>query len=262
MTSIYTSDDNPHFQYVLGLGDDTLILGQRWSEWLSKAPSLELDIASSNLALDLIGQSDLWLKYAAELEDDGRTSDDLAYLRDTHDFRCHWLTEQPNGDWGVTIARMLMFSIYQHIRYERLAKSSDERIAEIANKGLKEITYHRRFTSEWAVRLGKGTEESKARIQKGLNQLWRFVPELFETTGWEQALADKGVAVASSEIRDEWDTVLDEVLEAADLDRPGDSNGRVVASRHDGHHSEHLGHLLCEMQFLQRAYPSAQGAKW
>lgn len=259
--SVYKTTENPHFQYVLGLGDDALILGQRWSEWLSKGPNLELDIAASNLALDLIGQADLWLGYAAELQDEGKSSDDLAYLRDTHQFRNHWLTEQPNGDWGISTARMLMFSVYNYIRYERLTKSSDTRIAEIAAKALKEVTYHRRFSTEWTMRLGQGTEESNKRLQKGFDINWRFVPELFETTEGEQALADNGIAVASKDIEAEWSEAMDTILETAGLKRP-ETTGRLIGSRHDGHHSEHLGHILCEMQYLQRVYPAASGARW
>lgn len=261
MTSVYTTTENPHFQYVLGLGDDALVLGHRWSEWLSSSPSLELDIASSNLALDLIGQADLWLALAGEVEGAGRSADDLAYLRDTHDFRCHWIVEQPNGDWGLSIARFLMFSVYQYIRYERLTKSSDASIAEIAAKAFKEVSYHRRFSSEWAMRLGGGTDESNARLQKGFNELWRFVPELFETPAWESELADKGIAVASKDIEAEWTEIMDVILDEAGIKKP-ETAGRLLGSRHDGHHTEHLGHILCELQYLQRVYPAKQGAKW
>ncbi|WND01540.1 phenylacetate-CoA oxygenase subunit PaaC [Temperatibacter marinus] len=261
MNSPYYTEENPHYQYVLGLGDDALILGQRWAEWLSKGPNLELDIASSNLSLDLFGQADLWLTYAAELEGQGKDSDDLAFLRDTVDFRNHWLVEQPNGDWGMTTARMVMFSIYQFIRYERLSKSSDVRIAEIASKAIKEVTYHRRFSSEWCMRLGQGTEESNRRLQTGFNELWRFVAELFETPAWERALAEDGLAVASEDLREEWDQAMHEIMDAAGVVRP-ETTGRVIGSRHNGHHSEHLGHLLCEMQFLQKSYPKSSGAVW
>lgn len=261
MTSVYTTGENPHFLYVLGLGDDSLVLGQRWAEWLSKGPNLELDIAASNLALDLIGQAELWLALAGDIEGKGRTSDDLAYLRDTHDFRNHWLVEMPNADWGVSTARMLMFSVYQYIRYERLAKSSDIAIAEIAAKALKEVTYHRRFSTEWAMRLGQGTDESNGRLQKGFNELWRFVPELFETANHEQELADKGVAVASSDLEAEWTENMDGVLAEAGIAKP-ETSGRLLGSRHDGHHTEHLGHMLCELQYLQRVYPTAHGATW
>ncbi len=261
MRSIYYTEENPHFQYVLGLGDDVLVLGQRWSEWLSKGPNLELDITASNLALDLIGQTDLLLSHAADLAGKGQNSDDLAYLRDTHDFRNHWLCEQPNGDWGVTIARMFMFSVYQYIRYERLMKSSDVKLSEIAAKAFKEATYHRRFATEWTMRLAHGTTESKQRLQNGFKQLWRFTPELFETPDWERKLADQGIAVASEDIFAEWDEVIDSIFAEAELEKPVFTGG-VIGSRHDGHHSEHLGHMLCAMQYLQRVYPTAQGAKW
>jgi len=261
MTSIYRTDENPYYQYVVGLGDDALILGHRWAEWLSKGPNLELDIAASNIALDLIGQADLWLAYAGEVEGNDRTADDLAYLRDTFDFRNHWLTEQPNDDWGVSTARMVMFSVYQYLRYEALAKSSDKRIAEIATKAIKEVSYHRRFSCEWAMRLAQGTEESHKRVQKGFNDLWRFMPELFETADHEQALADKGIAVASSDLEELWLAKMNEIFAETGLTKP-ETTGRLMGSRHNGHHTEHLGHILCELQFLQRAYPTAQGANW
>lgn len=261
MVAVYQSDASPLFQYVLGLGDDALVLGQRWCEWLSKGPNLELDIASSNLALDLLGQAELLLGYAAEVEGKGRTADDLAYLRDAHDFRNHWLVEQPNDDWGVSIARMLMFSLYHYHRLEALTKSSDKFLSEFASKALKEVTYHRRFSAEWTIRLGQGTEESNRRVQKGFNDLWRFVPELFETVASEQALAGDGVAVASVDLRAPWEADLDQVLEQAGLVKP-EGTGRLMGSRHNGHHSEHLGMLLCELQYLQRAYPTSAGANW
>ncbi len=261
MTAVYQSDASPLFQYVLGLGDDALVLGQRWCEWLSKGPNLELDIASSNLALDFLGQAELLLGYAAEIEGKGRTADDLAYLRDAHDFRNHWLVEQPNDDWGVSIARMLMFSLYHYHRLEGLAKSKDEFLSAFAAKALKEVTYHRRFAAEWTIRLGQGTEESHRRVQKGFNDLWRFVPELFETIDTERALANEGIVIASGDLRFAWDRDLNQVFEQAELAKP-EGTGRLMGSRHNGHHSEHLGLLLCELQYLQRAYPTSAGANW
>lgn len=261
MASVYRSEENPLFQYVLGLGDDALVLGQRWCEWLGKGPNLELDIASSNLALDLLGQAELLLGHAAELEGEGRSADDLAYLRDAHEFRNHWLVEQPNDDWGVSIARMLMFSLYQYHRFEALSKSSDKFLSEMTTKALKEVSYHRRFSAEWTIRLGQGTEESNRRIQKGFNDMWRFLPELFETVEWERKLADSGVAVASEDLRAPWEADLDQIMEQAGLTKP-EGTGRQIGSRHDGHHSEHLGTLLCELQYLQRAYPTSAGANW
>jgi len=261
MNAVYKTEDNPLFQYVLGLGDDALVLGQRWCEWLSKGPNLELDIASSNLALDLLGQAELFLGYAAELEGSGRSADDLAYLRDAHDFRNHWLVEQPNDDWGVTIARMAMFSLYHYHRLEGLTRSNDKFLSDVATKALKEVAYHRRFASEWTIRLGQGTKESHGRVQKGFNDLWRFVPELFETIDAEQKLADDGAIVASGDLRFAWEHDLDQVLEQASLVKP-EGTGRLIGSRHNGHHSEHLGLLLCELQYLQRAYPTSAGAHW
>ncbi|WP_374764202.1 1,2-phenylacetyl-CoA epoxidase subunit PaaC [Yunchengibacter salinarum] len=256
-TDIYRDTMPAEALYVLGLGDDSLVLGQRWSEWLSKAPALELDIASSNLSLDLIGQAQLLLGLAGEREGAGRDADMLAYKRDAMQFRNHLLVEQPNIDWGVTIARQVLFSCYQYLLFERLAESPDERLAEIAAKSLKEIAYHRRFSADWLVRLGQGTEESARRVQKGLDRLWRFSGELFETTSIEEDLAPKGKAVRAEDLKSDWDADIDAILSRAGLRRP--ESKQMITGRMAGHHTEHLGHMLAEMQFLQRAYP---GAKW
>ncbi len=257
MTDVYETVENPHFQYVLGLGDDSLILGQRLSECLSKGPALEMDIAVSNLSLDLIGQADLLLGYAGKIEGKGRSADELVNFRDAHDYRCHWLVEQPDRDWGYTICRQFLFSSYQYLLFERLAKLEDKELAEIAAKALKEIAYHRRFSAEWIVRLGQGTEESNLRVQNAINELWRYTGELFETTKWEEALAKEGKAILASDVEAEWVETIDEVFAKAGLSKLDDFY--MVYGRHKGHHSEYLGHMLCEMQYLQRAYP---GAEW
>lgn len=245
------------FEYALRLGDSALVLGHRLSEWCGHAPEMELDMAMSNLALDLIGQARLFLTYAGEVEGKGRDEDQLAFSRDALDYRNFLLVEQPNGDWAVTIARQLYFSLYQQMLFERLAACADEQLAAIARKALPEVAYHVRFASEWTVRLGDGTEESKRRMQAGLNQLWRFTSELFDSDGVEDRLAAAGIAPDAAQLRPLWQERLEQVLAEATLEL-SPSHRPVVGGRR-GHHTEHLGYLLAEMQFLQRAYP---GAKW
>lgn len=245
------------FEYALRLGDTALVLGHRLSEWCGHAPEMELDMAMSNLGLDLIGQARLFLTYAGEIEGKGRDEDQLAYLRDVLDYRNFLLVEQPNGDWGVTIARQLYFSVFQQLYFQRLATSADEQLAAIARKALPEIDYHVRFASEWTVRLGDGTDESKRRMQEGLNLLWRFTGELFESDDVENRLIAAGVAPDAAALRPVWQERIEQVLREATLELPAPH--RPVLGGRKGHHTEHLGYLLAEMQFLQRAYP---GAKW
>lgn len=248
---------DPLFTYALRLGDDSLILGQRLSEWCGHAPTIEVDLSLANFALDLIGQATHFLAYAGEVEGKGRDADKLAFHRDVLDFSNCLLVEQQNGDFAQTIARQFLFSTYQELMLERLASSADERLAAIAAKAVKEVAYHRRLASDWVVRLGDGTEESATRMSAGLDWMWRFVDELFETDALETKLAEDGVAVDKAALRPEWDARIDAVLGEATLARP--ASRRPVLGGRSGHHSEHLGHLLSEMQFLQRAYP---GAVW
>jgi len=244
------------YHYVLGLGDSSLILGQRLSEWLGHAPALELDIAASNLSLDLIGAAQLYLDYAAELSADARDADHLAFHRDVLDFRNHLLLEQPNKDWGRTIVRLYLWSVFMDLYLAQLAKSKDATIAAIAAKSAKEVAYHRRFSTEWMFRLGDGTLESKGYVQRGLDDLWRYTGELFVVSAEEQALIDAGIAVDAAALREDWDLAINEVLAETGLNRP-DEPRTLVVGRYDGYHSEHLGHLLAEMQFLPRSYPEA-----
>ncbi|MGY8986847.1 MAG: 1,2-phenylacetyl-CoA epoxidase subunit PaaC, partial [Sphingomonadales bacterium] len=174
-----------------------------------------------------------------------------------HDFRCHWLVEQPDRDWAYTISRQFFFSSYQFLLFEKLANVEDQRLAEIAAKAIKEVSYHRRFSAEWMLRLGQGNEESNRRVQSAINELWRYTGELFEVTPWEKDLALEGKAVLASDIEDEWMATVDEVFNKAGFSKLEDFY--MVYGRHKGHHSEYLGHMLCEMQYLQRAYP---GAEW
>ncbi len=249
--------DRPLVEYLQRLGDDSLILGQRLGEWCGHAPSVEVDLSLANIGLDLIGQATFFLNLAAETEGAGRDGDTLAFHRDVLDFRNCLLVEQPNGDFGQTIARQLLFSTWQHLLFEKLTGSASTRIAEIAAKAVKEVAYHAELAGEWVVRLGDGTDESRARMIGGLDWNWRFVPELFYSDEVVAGLVERGVAVDVRGLRAEWDRRIDAVLVEATLERPADQ--RPILGGRDGHHSEHLGHLLATMQFLPRAYP---GATW
>ncbi len=236
--------------YATRLGDDALILGQRLSEWCGHAPTIEVDLSLANLALDLIGQATHFLGVAGD-------SDQLAFHRDALDFSNCLLVEQPNGDFAQTIARQFLFSTFQELHLQALTSSKDERLAAIAAKAVKEVAYHRQLASDWVVRLGDGTEESKTRIEAALDWMWRFVDELFEMDELEMKLAKERVGVDKSTLRVEWDRRVDAVLAEGTLARPAPR--RPVLGGRRGHHTEHLGHLLSQMQFLQRAYP---GAVW
>ena len=242
----------PAFETALRLGDDALILGQRLGEWCGHAPTLEIDLALANLGLDLIGQAQHFLGYAGELEGAGRDADKLAFHRDVLDFRNCLLVEQPNGDFAQTIARQFLFSTWQELLFGELAGSRDESIAGVAKKAVKEVAYHASFASDWVVRLGDGTEESRSRMVDGLGWMWRFTGELF---GEDRKAGDRGFGIDLAALRPAWDARIDSVLAEAGLDRPAPH--RPTGGGRDGHHSEHLGHLLAQMQFLQRTYPDA-----
>ncbi len=249
--------DEAHFDYVLRLGDDALILAQRLGEWCGHAPALETDLSLTNIALDLIGQATLFLSYAGEIEGRGRDADNLAFHRDVTKFRNCLLVEQPNGDFGRTIARQFIFSTWQRALYQKLSASTDRRLAEIAAKALKETTYHAELAAEWVVRLGDGTEESHQRVIDGFEWCWRFVDELFAPDAVDAALVGSGIAADGAKLRPVFDAVLAATFAEATLKLP--TFPRPVLGGRKGHHSEHLGHLLAEMQFLPRAYP---GAVW
>ena len=244
--------DDPHvsarFDYLLRLGDDSLILGQRLSEWCGHAPVLEVDLSLANLSLDLIGQ-------ATHLLEEAGDGDKLAFHRDVLDFRNCWLVEQPNGDFARTIARHLLFSTWQHMLFQRLTQSSDRFLAEFAAKAVKEVAYHRELSSEWTIRLGDGTEESARRMAEGLDWCWRFVPELSEVDETLQALIDRGVAPDPRAFEEEYRSAIARVLSEANLAVLADQ--RPILGGRRGHHSEHLGHLLAIMQYLPRTYPDA-----
>ena len=243
--------------YTLHLADNALVLGHRNSEWTGHGPILEQDIAISNIALDLIGQARNLYQYAAELTGEGSTEDSLAYLRDSRAFKNCLLVEQPNGDWGCTIARQFFFSTYQYYLYKHLVQSADTRLAAIAEKSIKEVAYHLRWSSEWMVRLGDGTAESKTRLQKAVDLLWPYTGELTTGADYEIALAETGITINPESLKLMFNEKVQAVLrEATLIIQPGIW---MLSGGKQGVHSEQLGYLLAEMQFLQRAYP---GAEW
>ena len=243
------SDVDPaRFDYLLRLGDDALILGQRLGEWCGHAPALEVDLSLANLALDLIGQATNFLSEAGD-------ADQLAFHRDVLDYKNCILVEQPNGDFARTIARQWLFSTWQHLLYRELCHSSDAAIAGIAAKGVKEVAYHRELAADWVVRLGDGTEESKRRMVEGLDWCWRFVPELFEVDELLEGLIASGVAADPRSFEEEYRSAIGAVLADSKLETPPEQ--RPILGGRRGHHSEHLGHLLAQMQYLPRTYPDA-----
>jgi ring-1,2-phenylacetyl-CoA epoxidase subunit PaaC len=253
-----TPDAGAHpglIDYLLRLGDDSLILGQRLTEWCGHAPVLEIDLSLANVGLDLIGQAMLLLNLAGEVEGQGRDGDRLAFHRDVLAFRNSLLVEQPNGDFAQTMARQFLFSTYQLGLFDGLARSTEPRIAEIAAKAVKEVRYHAELSADWVIRLGDGTEESHRRMVEGLDWHWRFVEELFDADALEQPLVEAGIAVDRAALRPAFDATLDKVLREADITGP--DYPRAVTGGRVGHHSEHLGHLLATMQFLPRTYPDA-----
>jgi ring-1,2-phenylacetyl-CoA epoxidase subunit PaaC len=265
MYSIINQSINQLINYTLHLADSTLILTQRNGAWCGHGPILEQDIAITNITLDLIGQSRNFYQYAAQLINQSTnqpisqptTEDNLAYLRTEREFKNLLLTEQENGDWAQTIVRQFFFSVYQYLLFEKLQNGSDEQLAAIAAKSLKEVTYHVSWSSEWVLRLGDGTEESHERIQKAVNTLWQYTGEMFMPADYEKALADKNVIPDIILLKDNWMEKVSAVLNEATLAIP--ENTFMQTGGKNGVHSEKLGYILAEMQYLQRVYP---GAEW
>jgi ring-1,2-phenylacetyl-CoA epoxidase subunit PaaC len=245
------------FQYLLRLGDDRLVLGHRLSEWCGHGPILEEDIALANIALDLIGQATLYLKLAGETEGKGRSEDDLAYFRDAIDYRNVQLVEMPDGDYAMTMVRQFFFDVFSYHQLEQLQSSKHSEIAGIAAKGFKEVRYHVRHSSEWVVRMGDGTEESHDRAQKAVNHLWRFTGELFQADDVDRAMRDEGIGADLDAIKPKWNDIVTDVLNRATLVVPNDPPAMTGGRR--GRHTEHLGHMLSEMQIVARSHP---GAAW
>lgn len=245
------------FQYLLRLGDDRLVLGHRLSEWCGHGPILEEDIALANIALDLIGQATLYLKLAGETEGKGRSEDDLAYFREAIDYRNVQMVELPDGDYAFTTVRQFFFDVFSYHVLEQLQSSRNSELAGIAAKGFKEVRYHVRHSSEWILRMGDGTEESHARSQKAVNELWRFTGEMFQGDDVDRAMRSEGIGADLDAIKPKWDAVVMDVLNRATLTTPNDPPAMTGGRR--GRHTEHLGHMLSEMQIVARSHP---GAAW
>ena len=248
---------NQLINYTLHLADNALIMGHRLSEWTGHGPILEQDIAISNIALDLIGQARNFYQYAALLKGIA-TEDDLAYLRDASEFKNILLVEQPNGDWAKTIVKLFFFSTYQYFLYQKLVNSAEIQIAAIAEKSLKEVTYHVRWSSEWVIRLGDGTAESKSRMEKALAEMWTFTGEFFLPSIDESAATQNQTGVDVATLQDGWENKVKTILEEATLSLPTTSITQTSSGK-EGTHSEHLEKLLQDMQYLQRTYP---GCEW
>jgi ring-1,2-phenylacetyl-CoA epoxidase subunit PaaC len=244
------------FQYLLRLGDDSLILGQRLAEWCGHGPILEEDIALTNISLDLIGQATSLLKYAGQIENKGRDEDKLAFLRYENEYVNTLLVEQPNGHFGDTILRQFFFDAYRKPLFERLIHSSDKQLSAIAEKSLKETRYHLKHSSEWVIRLGDGTEESHNKIQESVETLMRYTSELFFEDSVDEVLKQKNVVCELQEIKQEWDKTVKDVFHQATLKFP-ENNWKFDGGRR-GRHSEHMGYLLADMQYMQRAYPNME----
>jgi ring-1,2-phenylacetyl-CoA epoxidase subunit PaaC len=239
----------------LALGDDALILGQRLSQWAYKGPFLEEDIALSNISLDMFGRANLFLEYAATLKGNDVTADDLAFKRNEREFSNHILCEQPNGNFADTMVRQFFLDAFYKLFLQKLTKSKDEQLSAIAQKSIKETTYHLRHSSKWIIRLGDGTVESHAKVQSAIDNLWMFTNELFEMNEIDNEMLEQKIGVDCSKLKIEWDKIINEILSEATLNRPEDAN--MPTGGRQGIHTEHLGHLLSDMQYLQRAYPDA-----
>ncbi|MBN9292489.1 MAG: phenylacetate-CoA oxygenase subunit PaaC [Flavobacteriia bacterium] len=248
---------NSLYTYTLRLADDSMILGQRTGEWCGHGPILEEDIALTNVALDLIGQATNFYEHAAAIANNGKTADDLAFLRVEREFFNILLVEQPNGHYGDTIARQFFFDAFRKLYFEQLIHSKDEQLSAIAEKSLKETKYHLKHSSEWMIRLGDGTELSHDRIQESVNDLWKFTSELFYMDEVDRELIAKGIAVDLESLRQPWTDYVNMIFNEATITKPASSWNHEGGRK--GIHSEHMGFILAEMQYMQRAYP---GMEW
>jgi len=243
------------YKYVLALGDDALILGQRLSQWAYKGPFLEEDIALSNISLDMFGRANLLLEYAATLRGKGITADDLAFKRNERQFSNHILSEQPNGNFADTIVRQFFLDAFYKLFLRKLTESKDDQLSAVAQKTIKETTYHLRHSSKWIIRLGDGTIESHEKSQSAIENLWMFTNELFEMNEIDEEMIKQKVGVDRLSLKEEWNKIIDDTFIEATLKRPEDIH--MTTGGRNGIHTEHLGHLLSDMQYLQRAYPDA-----
>jgi ring-1,2-phenylacetyl-CoA epoxidase subunit PaaC len=248
---------DPTFDYLVRLGDDRLVLGHRLSEWCGHGPILEEDIALANIALDLIGQANLFLEQAGKVEGKGRDQDALAYFREAVDYRNLLMVELPKGDFGFTITRQFFFSVFNYLQMDAVQKSSSQDVAGIAAKAVKEAKYHVRHSAEWMVRLGDGTADSHGRMQNAVDELWRYTGEMFIADDVDRAAAASGLGVGPSTLESAWRSHVDDVLKRATLTVP--ETKYMQRGGREGKHTEHLGHMLGDMQIVARSYPDG---KW
>ncbi|MBR9756617.1 MAG: phenylacetate-CoA oxygenase subunit PaaC [Algicola sp.] len=244
------------YNYILGIADNSLILGQRLGELCGHGPSLETDIACTNMSLDLLGQVRSYYQYAAKIAGDGRTEDDIAMLRKEHEYFNVLLVEQPNTDFGYTIARQFLFDVYHFLMLTELEKSTDLNLSAIAKKAIKEASYHKRFSSDWIKRLGDGTDESHERIQTAINDLWTYTDELFHQTEADKAMIEEGVGVDVTKLKDAYYEEVKTVLETATIEVPESKYFQKGGKQ--GIHTEHMGYLLADLQYMQRTYPNME----
>ncbi len=241
------------YNYILGIADNSLILGQRLGEICGHGPNLETDIALTNISLDLFGQTRSYFQYAAKVEGKGNSEDDVAFLRIERDYRNVLLVEQPNTHFGFVMARQFLFDVFHLLLMEKLQFSTDSMLSAIAKKGIKEVSYHRRFSSDWVKRLGDGTKESHEKMQEGIDALWRYTDELFQLTEADKAIAESGIGVDVSELKETYYQQVSEVLSEATIKVP--ENKYFTYGGKEGVHSEHMGFILSELQYMQRTYP-------
>jgi len=248
--------NNNLYKYILGIADNCLILGQRLGELCGHGPSLETDIACTNIALDLLGQVRSYYQYAGHIEGQGKSEDDIAMLRPEREYVNTLLVEQPNTDFAYTMARQFLFDAYHYMFLERLQSSTDETLAAIANKSIKEVSYHLRFSSDWVKRLGDGTQESHVKMQDAINTLWCYTDELFHQTDADAEMIKNGIGVDTFALKDDYYNRVSEVLKEATLEVPASKYFQKGGKQ--GIHTEHLGYLLADMQYMQRAFPNME----
>ena len=245
------------YNYILGIADNSLILGQRLGELCGHGPTLETDIAGTNISLDLIGQTRSYYQYAALVAGDGKTEDDIAFLRLEKEYRNVLLVEQPNTHFGYVMGRQYLFDVYHLMLMKELINSKDETLAAIANKGIKEVSYHKRFSGDWVKRLGDGTQESNKKMQEAIDDLWAYTDELFDQTAADKVMISEGIAVDTTTLKEAYYQEVSDLLEEANLKVP--ESTYFTRGGKKGIHSEHMGYLLADMQYMQRTYP---GMEW
>ncbi|RIA10627.1 ring-1,2-phenylacetyl-CoA epoxidase subunit PaaC [Flavobacteriaceae bacterium MAR_2010_72] len=244
------------YQYILGIADNSLILGQRLGELCGHGPSLETDIACTNISLDLLGQVRNYYQYAAKIANDGRTEDDIAMLRNEREYLNVLLVEQPNTDFGYIIARQFLFDVYHLMFLNELQKSNDLTLSAIATKSIKEVSYHQRFSSDWIKRLGDGTEESRSRIQSAIDELWTYTDELFHLTEADEVMVSEGIGVDVTKLKEHYYKKVNDILEEATIQVPESKYFQKGGKK--GIHTEHMGYILTDLQYMQRTYPNME----